>query len=170
MFDENRFHRSYTRMLFRILVLASLAVAIIGCSQAKPIGLAILGYNYTNRFVVDYTVTDEKGDAAWGGDVLLSTPTSGGGRSTCCVMLDPDNRRPVRLRIDWTFDRIDDANGRTIAPAVKKSAWVTVNPPYPEDAHNFEVHFYPDGHVEAMVTRWASPPRITLPGDRSPTP
>jgi hypothetical protein len=143
---------------------------LIGCSQAKPVALSIEGYNYTSRFIVDFSVSDEKGNAAWGGDILLSTPTSGGGRSTCCVMLDPKSEKPTRLRIDWTFDRVDDANGHTIAPEIKKSAWVTVKPPYPEGAHNFEVHFYPNGRVEAMVTRWPSPPRISLPADRSPRP
>lgn len=147
-----------------------LLVAMIGCSRAKPIGLAIEGYNYTNRFIVDFTVTDENGNAAWGGDVLLSTPTSGGGRSTCCVMLDPGAEKPTRLRIDWTFDRVEDASGHTVAPAVKRSSWVTVRPPYPDGAHNFEVHFYPNDHVEAIVTRWPSPPRVSLPADRSPRP
>lgn len=154
----------------RIVLTVSLLVAMTGCSRAKPIGLAIEGYNYTNRFIADFTVTDESGNGAWGGDVLLSTPTAGGGKDTCCVMLDPKNKKPVRLRIDWTFDRIDDASGHTIVPAVKKTAWVTVSPPYPNDPQNFEVHFYPDGHVEAAVTHWSSPPRISLPDGRRPTP
>ena len=152
------------------MLAASLLTAMTGCSRAKPIGLAIEGYNYTNRFIADFTVTDERGNGAWGGDVFLSTSTAGGGKSTCCLMLDPNHREPVRLRIDWTFDRVDDAAGHTIAPALKKSAWVTISPPYPDNAHNFEVHFYPDGHVEAAVTHWSSPPRMSLPDDRTPTP
>ena len=40
------------------ILTASLLVAMTGCSQAKPIGLAIEGYNYTNRYIVDFTVTD----------------------------------------------------------------------------------------------------------------
>lgn len=158
------------RTSIRFALAASLLVAMTGCSRAKPIGLAIEGYNYTNRFIADFTVTDENGNGAWGGDVLLSTPTAGGGKDTCCVMLDPNNKKPVRLRIDWTFDRIDDTAGHTIVPAVKKTAWVTVSPPYPEEPQNFEVHFYPDGHVEATVTRWSSAPRVSLPEGRRPTP
>ncbi|KAA0089975.1 DUF3304 domain-containing protein [Paraburkholderia sp. T12-10] len=158
------------RTRIRIVFVASLMTALIGCSRAKPIGLSIEGYNYTSRFIADLTVTDESGNSAWGGDVLLSTPTAGGGKDACCVMLDPDNKKPVRLRVAWTFDRVDDANGHTIAAAVKKTAWVTVSPPYPSDPQNFEVHFYPDGHVEAAVTHWSSPPRILLPEDRRPRP
>lgn len=158
------------RTSLRFALAVSLLIAMSGCSRAKPIGLSIEGYNYTNRFIADLTVTDENGNGAWGGDVMLSTPTAGGGKDACCVMLDPDNKSPVRLRIDWTFDRIDDANGHTVVPAVKKTAWVTISPPYPNDPQNFEVHFYPDGHVEAAVTRWSSPPRISLPEDRRPMP
>jgi hypothetical protein len=152
-----------------ILVATWLAVAT-GCSKAKPVGLAIEGYNYTNRFIDSFTVTDEDGNGSWGGDVQLSTPTAGGGKSTCCVMLDPNAKKPVRLRIDWTLDRVDDAAGHTIAPEIKKQTWVTIGPPFPADPQNFEVHFYPDGHVEVEVSHWSSPPRIILPEGRRPAP
>jgi hypothetical protein len=153
-----------------IALAASLLIAVTGCSRAKPVGLAIEGYNYTGRYIASFTVTDESGNGSWGGNVELSTPTAGGGKSTCCVMLDPTVARPVRLRVDWTLDEIDDSAGRTIAPMIKKAAWVTVAPPFPKDPQNFEVHFYPDGHVEAAITHWSSPPRIKLPEDRKPTP
>lgn len=168
--NNHKFLDLAMRMLTRIVFVASLLPAMMGCSRAKPIGLSIEGYNYTNRFIADFTVTDENGNGAWGGDVLLSTPTAGGGKDTCCVMLDPNSKKPVRLRIDWTFDRIDDANGRTIAPEIKKQAWVSVSPPYPADPQNFEVHFYADGHVEAAITHWSSSPRISLPANRRPMP
>lgn len=154
----------------RILLAASLLTAMTGCSRAKPVGLAIEGYNYTNRFITSFTVTDEKGNGAWGGDVRLSTPTSGGGGGTCCVLLDPNVSKPVRLRIDWTLDRVDDSEGHTIAPELKREAWVTVAPPFPDAPQNLEVHFYQDGHVEAAVTRWSSPPRVSLPRGRRPAP
>jgi len=143
---------------------------MMGCSRAKPVGLAIEGYNYTNRFIINFTVTDEDGNGAWGGDVLLSTPTEGGGKSTCCVMLDPNLKHSVRLRIKWTVEGIFDSFGKPILPNVKRESWVTVSPPFPEDPQNFEVHFYQDGHVEAAVTHWSSPPRILLPENRRPTP
>lgn len=154
----------------RIVVSASLLTVIMGCSRAKPVGLSIEGYNYTNRFIDSFTVTDEDGNGSWGGDVQLSTPTAGGGKSTCCVMLDPSVKMPVRLRIDWTLDRVDDSSGRTIAPEIKRRAWVTVSPPFPDDPQNLEIHFYQDGHVEAAVTHWSSPPRVSLPDGRRPTP
>jgi hypothetical protein len=47
---------------------------------------------------------------------------------------------------------------------------VEVGPPFPADPQNFEVHFYPDGHVEAAVTRWSSAPRIKLPEGRTERP
>lgn len=86
------------------------------------------------------------------------------------MMLNSNVRKPVRLRIDWTLDRVDDSSGHTIAPELKKQAWVTISPPFPSDPQNFEVHFYQDGHVEAAVTQWSSPPRISLPKGRRPAP
>lgn len=165
-------HISYFAMRApsKTILIAWLMVAATGCSRAKPVGLAIEGYNYTNRYIASFTVTDENGNGSWGGNVELSTPTAGGGKSTCCVMLDPTVAKPVRLRIDWTLDEVDDSEGRAIAPEIRKAAWVTVTPPFPPDPQNFEVHFYPDGHVEAAVTHWSSPPRISLPEDRKPTP
>lgn len=157
-------------LLTRVFFTASLTVVLSGCSQAKPIGLAIEGYNYTNRFIDSFTVTDEDGNGAWGGNVFLSSPTSGGGGGTCCVMLDPNAKSPVRLRIDWTLDRVDDSTGHTLAPEIQKQAWVTVTPPFPADPKNFEVHFYQDGHVEVSVTHWPSPPRVSLPEGRRPAP
>jgi hypothetical protein len=79
-------------------------------------------------------------------------------------------KKPVRLRIDWTIGRIDDESGHTIAPGLRKQAWVSVNPPFPADPQNFEVHFYADGHVEAAVTHWSSPPRTKLPEGRTEQP
>lgn len=158
------------RMLTRIVFASSLLAAMMGCSRAKPIGLAIMGYNYTNRFIASFTVTSEDGAGAWGGNVYLSSPTSGGGGGTCCVMLNPNTRHAVNMRIDWTLDEVDDASGHAIAPEIRKRAWVTIKPPFPADPHNFEVHFYPDGHVEAAVTHWLSAPRISLPEDRRPAP
>ena len=156
--------------LSRALLAALLLVATTGCSRTKPVGLAIEGYNYTNRFIDSFTVTDEDGNGSWGGDVQLSTPTAGGGKSTCCVVLHTNVQKPVRLRIDWTLDRVDDSDGHTVAPEIRKRAWVTIAPPFPDDPKNFEVHFYQDGHVEVAVTHWSSPPKVSLPKGRRPVP
>ncbi len=154
----------------RLALTGALLIAFTGCSRAKPVGLAIEGYNYTDRYIPSFTVTDEDGNGSWGGDVKLSTPTAGGGGATCCVMLDPNTKTAVRLRINWSIGRIDDASGRTIASGSRREAWVTVRPPFPADPQNLEVHFYPDGHVEAAVTHWSSEPRIKLPDGRKEQP
>jgi len=154
------------RTLTRVIFAASALTAVLGCSRAKPVSLAIEGYNYTNRYISSFTVTDEDGNGSWGGDVKLSTPTAGGGGGTCCVLLDSNTKRPVRLRINWVIGRIDDAAGHPIAPDVRREAWVSISPPFPADPQNFEVHFYADGHVEAAITRWSSEPRVKLPEGR----
>jgi len=57
------------RTLTRVIFAASALTAVLGCSRAKPVSLAIEGYNYTNRYISSFTVTDEDGNGSWGGDV-----------------------------------------------------------------------------------------------------
>lgn len=59
------------RTSIHILLAVLLLTTMTGCSRAKPIGLAIEGYNYTNRFITSFTITDENGNGAWGGGCAL---------------------------------------------------------------------------------------------------
>ncbi|MGF7192479.1 hypothetical protein JOE11_005557 [Robbsia andropogonis] len=151
-------------LLSSYCLVASLLLS--GCSHAKPVGLAIVGYNYTNQRIEVFSVTDEKGNSAGGDSLQLSTPTSGGGGLVCCVMLDTTTKRSTRLHIWWRTEAVIDKNGRILAPERENTREVTVSPPFPPDPGNFEVHFYPDGHVEAAVTQYLSEPRIKLPEGR----
>ena len=47
-----------------------------------------------------------------------------------------------------------------------KTIEVPVNPQVPANPGYFEVHFYPDGHVEAAITEHSSSPRLILSKDR----
>ena len=67
--------------------------------------------------------------------------------------------KPQTIKIKWTRDL---------------ETWceqeVQLQPPIPNDAKTFEVHFYPDGRIELTVTgslfgRMYSPPRLVLPRD-----
>lgn len=138
-------------------------IVLGGCNRVKPVGLDLFGYNYTNRYISSYSVTGQSGHGAWGGDVDLSTPTIGGGKDTCCIMLDTTYKKPVSFLVSWHVGAVGDSKRRIIAEGYDKDQWIEVKPPYPKDAQYFEVHFYPDGHVEAAITHYASPPRIILP-------
>lgn len=166
---KNYFYRK-TRGKPTVLFGLVISLCVVGCSHAKPVGLEIDSYNYTSRYIDSFTVTDENGNGAWGGDVALSDDEAGGGKSTCCVMLDKNEKKSVRLRIDWSITDIVDSQGKVIAPAEQRQAWVTISPPFPENPQEFDVHFYPDGHVEAAVTEWGEPPRIKLPKNRKEHP
>ncbi|MGF7192488.1 hypothetical protein JOE11_005566 [Robbsia andropogonis] len=146
-----------------LFFLAVCLLLLNSCTYAKPIGLALMGYNYTDQKLAWFSVTDEKGTSVNGGPVTLSSPTSGGGGGVCCVMLNPKTTKPTRLQIRWAIDSVTDANGHVVTPEVEKNAWVTVSPPFPADPGYFEVHFYPDGHVEVAVTQYISEPRLKFP-------
>lgn len=127
--------------------------------------MAILGYNYTDRRIGQFTVNDNGGDR-----VELSTPNSGGTGTTCCVRFNPGLRNfsvmvrwtdtqciyKVRSKFEGEFDEIF-------------YFYKTLKVPVSINAHNYkyiEIHFYPGGKVQAAVTESMSKPRLQLSADR----
>lgn len=127
------------------------------------IGLTLYGYNYTNRYIDEFSV-----DGVGGGNLFVSGESSGGGKSTCCVsyITGPgDWKVKVRWQTDaCTYDERTWSNGEKHSDIYSyfKEADVLVDPHVPDHPAYFEVHFYPDGHVEAAITEHASPPRLKL--------
>jgi len=123
--------------------------------------LGIMGYNYTDRAIADFSV-----NGAWGANVALSTPTAGGGKTTCCVVLSRDTKTPFWVTVKYRMDALESyPPRRMIEPAgAYKTAKVEVTGPIPPDPGYIEIHFYPDGHIEAAISgRGAlSPPRLKL--------
>ncbi|RKG96035.1 DUF3304 domain-containing protein [Corallococcus carmarthensis] len=103
---------------------------------AKPVSLEINGYNYTDLAIDTFEVNGQGG-----GDLAVSSTTSGGGKGACCVGLSPGTKFPVELTIRWTRDR-----KRWCEKAVQLAGVATANP------QHLGVHFFPDGHIEAEVT------------------
>jgi hypothetical protein len=132
------------------------------------VGLTITSYNYTNRYIDEFFVNGQGG-----GNVFVSTETSGGGKGTCCVMYTPGLPPPKTVRVRWqasgcTYYGVDSGGERySRGHSFFKEVDVPVDPNVPANPKNFEVHFYPDGHVEAAITDSMSPPRLKLPADRS---
>jgi hypothetical protein len=165
----------------RVGLHALVVVAVSGCDvgghsgatpQAvpigKPVGLTITSYNYTNRYIDQFFV-----NGAGGGNVFVSTESSGGGKGTCCVMYTPGTPPPKTVRVRWqasgcTYYGVDSGGERySRGHSFFKEVDAPVNPNAPAHPVNFEVHFYPDGHVEAAITDHISEPRLKLPGTRA---
>ena len=104
------------------------------------------GYNYTDNYIDSFEV-----DGAGGGNLEVSIPTAGGGKHTCCMTLVSGLPLGTPFVNKWTRDRT-----RWCEQTVQLTGPVPVEPRY------FEVHFYPDGHIEVEATQRASEPRLKL--------
>jgi hypothetical protein len=125
--------------------------------------LAIIGYNYTNRGIDSFSINGQGG-----GNIRVSSPTSGGGGTVCCALYTPGSTVKM-VRIRWQsgacvfkeqsifskqmFDTLHLFYKEQEAPL---EVLATTNASY------MEVHFYPDGSIKAAVTAAMSPPRLFL--------
>jgi Protein of unknown function (DUF3304) len=112
----------------------------------KRASLTLYGYNYTDVGIYSFSVNGNGG-----GNLEVGDKDGGGGGHVCCIGVIRDMQYPYKVQVKWTRDA---------------KRWceqqVTVTPPFPPDPKYFEVHFYPDGKIEAAVTEQASPPRLKL--------
>ena len=148
------------KRLSAILLCLLLGAVLSGCKR-EPYMLGIEGYNYTDRAIADFSV-----NGAWGANVVLSTPTTGGGGTMCCVVLGRDTKTPFWVTVEYRMDALETyPPRRMIEPAgAYKTAKVEVTGPIPPDPSYLEIHFYPDGHIEAAISGrdGPSPPRLKL--------
>ncbi|MFL6657178.1 MAG: DUF3304 domain-containing protein [Massilia sp.] len=138
---------------------------------AKPRGtevnLSLTGYNYTNRYINDFSVNGQSG-----GNIYVSGPSGGGGGDVCCVGY-VIGARIWNLRVRWQidgcrFDEHTDSAGQELFQLYSfyKEVEVKVDTTKTDRPHYLEVHFFPDGHLEAILTEHLSPPRLLLAKDR----
>jgi hypothetical protein len=111
-------------------------------ADPEPVLLEINGFNYTDLYIDSFEVNGQSG-----GNLFVSSPTSGGGGSVCCMRWVPGSQLP--LRVSWTRDR-------------KRWCEQEVPLPPPRDGipRHLGVHFFPDGHIEAELT--ADHPAVKL--------
>ncbi|MEQ6341031.1 MAG: DUF3304 domain-containing protein [Gammaproteobacteria bacterium] len=106
-----------------------------------------------------------------GGNLHVSTVTSGG-TNVCCFSYTPGTPAPKTVKVKWvasgcTYIEIKRSDYiSTRAHHFFKTLEAPVDPKVPANPGYFEVHFYPDGHVEAAITEHSSPPRLILSEDR----
>lgn len=111
-------------------------------------GLTIHGYNYTDTYIDSFTV-----NGVGGGNLEVSEGINGGGVGTCCASVLADIPLPLTVEIAWNREREK--------PTCKQT--VLLSGPVPEDANDFEVHFYLDGTIQVAITSYPSAARLVLP-------
>jgi hypothetical protein len=124
--------------------------------------LTLTGYNYSNRYIDQFSVNGNGG-----GNLFVSGPTSGGGGSICCVRRVKGATRPVKVRWQSSACMYSEkaSSGSEVFSRIHNyftEAQVEVTFDNSDHPKYFEVHFYPDGHVEAAMTKEASNPRLVL--------
>jgi hypothetical protein len=115
----------------------------------KPVGLAINGFNYTDVAIDLFSVAHQGG-----GNILVSTPTSGGGGTACCVTWRAGTKLPRPIHVEW------------MRYANKKQRWcqktVMLSGPVPENPTAIGVHFMPDGDIQIELTEGEADPKLKL--------
>ena len=156
----------------RVLAFLLVAALLPGCMAAEPVrpgepvALLIQGYNYTDDYIESFTVNGQGG-----GNVFESGPDSGGGGSVCCASYLPGTPLPIKLKVRWTsgYCLYTHTNKYGETYTRRRPRWseqdVLVDRPPEGEARALEVHFFPDGHVEAAITEGHSPPRLKLARD-----
>lgn len=131
-------------------------------ARDEHLGVDLIGYNYTDSHINNYSV-----DGSDGGDIRLSSPTSGGGGIVCCISLSI--RNPLIVRVRWqvgscSYMMKSSITGRTqkLVHDFYKEEYVEVRRPKGMRPRHLESHFYPDGSVMVLLTDNMSLPRLSL--------
>ncbi|HEU4621437.1 MAG TPA: DUF3304 domain-containing protein [Burkholderiaceae bacterium] len=142
--------------------------------EYKHYSLTLIGMNYTNRYIDQFFVNGQGG-----GNLFVSTPTSGGGKSACCVGWSTTTKLPVKVKVKW------HSGGCTITEVTRsgyqfktnrsffKEKEVTFNGPVPNSPKYFVVHIYENDDVEISISDDYPAPRLQLSEgrrDRTPYP
>ncbi len=112
-------------------------------------GLTIVGYNYTDTAIANFSV-----EGAGGGNIEVSSRGYSYGGGTCCAPIPQETPLPVPVGIKWQRDGIG------VRPWCEQT--VLLKGPMPRDANFFEVHFYQDGTIQVAITDYPSRPRVSM--------
>lgn len=116
---------------------------------SKPIGMSINGFNYTDRVISAFSINHQDG-----GKIVVSSPTSGGGKTTCCMTWYPGSQLSRPVKIEWM--RYIDGR-RTWC---KKE--VMLKAPFPQNPTDVSVHFMPNGDIEVELTEGYPDVKLSL--------
>jgi Protein of unknown function (DUF3304) len=148
----------------RVVFVSGVAsVALVACGQTPtinpeasppqsygpPVSLAINGFNYTD-LPVDYFSIGSAG----GGNIFVSSPTSGGGKTSCCFTWHPISRLPMPVKVEWM--RNIEGKRRWCEKTVQLKG------PIPDKPTAFGVHFMQDGDIQVEITQGEADPKLRL--------
>jgi hypothetical protein len=143
------------KIIFLCLLILNSACDAKGNNE--PVALSIEGFNYTDRPISSFSI-----NGTGGGNIMLSTPTNGGGKTVCCISIRPNTQLPITMNIEWTWDRVEDDTGKVLKAEEKRNFIAELKGPIPANPIQFEVHIYQDGHAEIAVSNTYSQPRMKL--------
>ncbi|WP_175888409.1 DUF3304 domain-containing protein [Burkholderia contaminans] len=130
----------------RVAAAGLLFVSMAACSKSDPTYTSISteALNYLPYNLVRFTITDQFGNKARGGGDL--EPGAGEGSIACCYLL-----KGTDFKVQWTYYDADDWRPGEQVKKQQAEADVSFPPTKQPDSIGsriFEVHFYPDHHVE----------------------
>lgn len=133
----------------------------------RAMSLALVGYNYTNRYIDSFSVDDQGG-----GNLYISSMQSGGGGTVCCVKYWP-GEKTYKVKVRWQsgacYYRMHASDSDTVYQRLHpffKEKEVEVIDLAENRPEYMEVHFYPDGLIQVAVTANPSMPRLALSKER----
>lgn len=111
-------------------------------------------------------------DGHGGGNIYVSSPTSGGGGTACCIAFYP-GVKIISVKVRWQSHACYFSQQYAISGKMHdklhlfyQEQEVPVEVQATSDAKYMEVHFYPDGSIKAAITSSISPPRLLLKEER----
>jgi hypothetical protein len=134
-----------TSLTVHLTAVCLLVVAATACRKSEPVysGISIMGQNYLPYNLDRFTITDAYGNKASGGGD--EPPGAGGGSLTCCYKL-----KGTEFTVKWDYYDVDQWHTGDESMFHAEAA-VSLPPstvPGKIGTRIFEVHFFPDHHVE----------------------
>lgn len=136
--------------------------------HVKNSSMGLIGFNYTNKTIENYSV-----NGVGGGNIWLSSNTSGGGGVTCCIDYSPLKLPGGTVKVRWQMDgclylMTNEITGASqkIRHLYYKEAIVNVEDISQGRPRYIETHLYPDGGVKVLLTRKISDPLVRFSQNR----
>jgi hypothetical protein len=142
----------YRTPVIVLLLLAGIVYWALEIRKPSSYAVCLQGFNHTERWISEYRVNGQ-----WGGNIPPKEPGArygGGGGFSCGSQI---GGRTVTVKWEYSLARTEDYE-RGVKPETHE---VTLPMPKAESNHSryFQVHIYPDHHVELELSDDSLPDR-----------